>query len=193
MPPITNIAPISRHRLILYSFVVIAPITASNIPVAKTRQEMTACFCGLLFFIWSRSFVNFRFVFLKPTQPHPAGKAFPLGGRWRGTRRMRGKCPEGSPSSVTCGDSFPQKGEAIAAVMSCPGAAARQTGICNYIPYILAFFTITLSPFSNCSLEIPRNPSPTCSVLYPQPFDFRSFVCVSMVVIIVSNSSPFVL
>ena len=56
-------------------------------------------------------------------------KAFPLGGRWRGMRRMRGKCPgdttnqpvllqllQRSPSSVTCGDSFPQKGEAIDAV-----------------------------------------------------------------------------
>ena len=62
MPPITTIAPINRHRLILYSFVVIAPITASNIPVTKMRQEMTACFCGLLFFIWSRSFVRFRIV-----------------------------------------------------------------------------------------------------------------------------------
>ena len=58
------------------------------------------------------------------------------------------------------------------------------------VPYILAFFTITLSPFSNCSLETPLNPSPTCSVLYPQPFDFRSFVCISMVVIIVSNTPP---
>ena len=37
-------------------------------------------------------------------------KAFPLGGRWRGTRRMRGKCPIVAPSSVTCGDSFPQRG-----------------------------------------------------------------------------------
>ena len=43
--------------------------------------------------------------------PTPPGKAFPLGGRWRGTRRMREKCPEGSPSSVTCGDSFPQRGK----------------------------------------------------------------------------------
>ena len=66
------------------------------------------------------------------------------------------------------------------------------TGICNYIPYILAFFTITLSPFSNCSLETPLNPSPTCSVLYPQPFDFRSFVCISMLVIIVSNTPPYI-
>ena len=73
------------------------------------------------------------------------------------------------------------------------GLVVHQTGICNYIPYILAFFTITLSPFSNCSLETPLNPSPTCSVLYPQPFDFRSFVCISMVVIIVSNTPPFVL
>ena len=73
------------------------------------------------------------------------------------------------------------------------GLVLHQTGICNYIPYILAFFTITLSPFSNCSLETPLNPSPTCSVLYPQPFDFRSFVCISMVVIIVSNTPPFVL
>ena len=39
------------------------------------------------------------------------GKAFPLGGRWRGTRRMRGKCPVDAPSSVTCGDSFPQRGK----------------------------------------------------------------------------------
>ena len=38
-------------------------------------------------------------------------KAFPRGGRWRGTRRMRGKCPEVAPSSVTCGDSFPQRGK----------------------------------------------------------------------------------
>ena len=68
-----------------------------------------------------------------------------------------------------------------------------QTGIGNYIPYILAFFTITLSPFSNCSLEIPRNPSPTCSVLYPQPFAFRSFVCTSTVVILDSKISPFAL
>ena len=34
----------------------------------------------------------------------------PLGGRWRGTRRMRGKCPAVAPSSVTCGDSFPRGG-----------------------------------------------------------------------------------
>ena len=39
------------------------------------------------------------------------GKPSPLGGRWRGTRRMRGKCPEGCPSSVTCGDSFPHRGK----------------------------------------------------------------------------------
>ena len=43
----------------------------------------------------------------------PRGKAFPLGGRWRGTRRMRGKCPEVAPSSVGCADSFPQRGGAI--------------------------------------------------------------------------------
>ena len=35
----------------------------------------------------------------------------PLGGRWRGTRRMRGICPVVAPSSVTCGDSFPQRGK----------------------------------------------------------------------------------
>ena len=29
-----------------------------------------------------------------------------------------------------------------------------------------AFFTITLSPFSNCSLETPLNPSPTCSIMF---------------------------
>ena len=40
-----------------------------------------------------------------------AGKAFPLGGRWRGTRRMREKYPKVAPSSVTCGDSFPQRGK----------------------------------------------------------------------------------
>ena len=38
-------------------------------------------------------------------------KAFPLGGRWRGPRRMRGKLPASTPSSVTCGDSFPQRGK----------------------------------------------------------------------------------
>ena len=37
-------------------------------------------------------------------------KPSPLGGRWRGTRRMRGICPVVAPSSVTCGDSFPQRG-----------------------------------------------------------------------------------
>ncbi len=41
----------------------------------------------------------------------PAAKPSPLGGRWRGTRRMRGKFPVDSPSSVTCGDSFPQRGK----------------------------------------------------------------------------------
>ena len=46
-----TIAPISRHRFTLYSFAVIAPITASNIPIIKMIQEMAACFCGLLFFI----------------------------------------------------------------------------------------------------------------------------------------------
>ena len=35
----------------------------------------------------------------------------PFGGRWRGTRRMRGKCPGVAPSSVTFGDSFPQRGK----------------------------------------------------------------------------------
>ena len=44
-------------------------------------------------------------------RPYRATKAFPLGGRWRGTRRMRGRCPAVTPSSVTCGDSFPQGGK----------------------------------------------------------------------------------
>ena len=56
--------------------------------------------------------------------PVGRGKPSPLGGRWRGTRRMRGRCPavatnqpvllqypQISPSSVTCGDSFPQRGK----------------------------------------------------------------------------------
>ena len=42
--------------------------------------------------------------------PTPPKKPSPFGGRWRGTRRMRGKCPAVAPSSVTCGDSFPQGG-----------------------------------------------------------------------------------
>ena len=66
----------------------------------------------------------------------PCGRIFwwgqkpsPLGGRWRGTRRMRGECPavatnqpvllqypQNSPSSVTYGDSFPPEGEAKIAV-----------------------------------------------------------------------------
>ena len=54
----------------------------------------------------------------------PPEKPSPFGGRWRGTRRMRGECPAAatnqpvslqypqiSPSSVTCGDSFPQRGK----------------------------------------------------------------------------------
>jgi hypothetical protein len=45
---------------------------------------------------------------------HVAGgeKAFPFWGEGGApARRMRGKCPEGAPSSVTCGDSFPQRGK----------------------------------------------------------------------------------
>ena len=39
-------------------------------------------------------------------------ESLPLGGgRWRGTRRMRGICPEVAPSSVGCADSFPQRGK----------------------------------------------------------------------------------
>ena len=41
----------------------------------------------------------------------PTAKAFPLGGRWRGTRRMRGEYPAVAPSSVTFGDSFPRRGK----------------------------------------------------------------------------------
>ena len=40
-----------------------------------------------------------------------AEKPSPFGGRWRGTRRMRGICPAVAPSSVTCGDSFPRRGK----------------------------------------------------------------------------------
>ena len=40
----------------------------------------------------------------------------PLGEGGAPARRMRGKCPASTPSSVTCGDSFPQNGEAIFAV-----------------------------------------------------------------------------
>ena len=43
--------------------------------------------------------------------PTARQKPSPLGGRWRGTRRMRGKCPVVAPSSVTYGDSFPQRGK----------------------------------------------------------------------------------
>ena len=45
------------------------------------------------------------------TAPTAQQKPSPLGGRWRGTRRMRGKCPAVAPSSVTFGDSFPQRGK----------------------------------------------------------------------------------
>ena len=43
--------------------------------------------------------------------PAPPKKPSPKGGRWRGTRRMRGICPGVAPSSVTYGDSFPQRGK----------------------------------------------------------------------------------
>ena len=35
----------------------------------------------------------------------------PLGEGGAPARRMRGKCPASTPSSVTCGDSFPQRGK----------------------------------------------------------------------------------
>ena len=57
-----------------------------------------------------------RYVFYCPVgrgDPTPPKKPSPFGGRWRGTRRMRGKCPEVAPSSVTCGDSFPQGGSLL--------------------------------------------------------------------------------
>ena len=56
--------------------------------------------------------------------PTPPGKAFPLGGRWRETRRMREKYPEVAPSSVTCGDSFPQRGKPMLPLYP-PRTAAR--------------------------------------------------------------------
>ena len=43
-------------------------------------------------------------------------KAFPLWGKVaRPERRMRGKYPGVAPSSVTCGDSFPQRGKPFVA------------------------------------------------------------------------------
>ena len=39
------------------------------------------------------------------------GKPSPWGEGGAPARRMRGKCPESCPSSVTCGDSFPQRGK----------------------------------------------------------------------------------
>ena len=36
---------------------------------------------------------------------------FPLGEGGAPARRMRGKLPADAPSSVTCGDSFPQRGK----------------------------------------------------------------------------------
>ena len=64
----------------------------------------------------------------------PPQKPSPRGGRWRGTRRMRGTCPaaatnqpvllqlpQSSPSSVTYGDSFPQRGK--------PPCGMTRTGI----------------------------------------------------------------
>ena len=41
----------------------------------------------------------------------PPCKSLPLGGKVARMRRMRGKLPADSPSSVTCGDSFPQRGK----------------------------------------------------------------------------------
>ena len=39
-------------------------------------------------------------------------ESLPLGGKVaRPARRMRGKYPAVAPSSVTCGDSFPQRGK----------------------------------------------------------------------------------
>ena len=43
--------------------------------------------------------------------PTPPQKPSPWGEGGALARRMRGKCPGVTPSSVTCGDSFPQRGK----------------------------------------------------------------------------------
>ena len=42
-----------------------------------------------------------------------AAKPSPWGEGGAPARRMRGECPKDSPSSVTCGDSFPQRGKPL--------------------------------------------------------------------------------
>ena len=64
--------------------------------------------------------LHYEFVnFAPPQKPSPWGEGGAL------VRRMRGKCPVGSPSSVTCGDSFPLRGEAKAAVCPLPRQGIR--------------------------------------------------------------------
>ena len=99
IPP-TTLMPI---RLTLLFFIILFAKTNSSAPTTIIKTDIN----GYMSFLLSNSDLPF----LNQPNPTPPGKAFPLGGRWRGTRRMREKCPEGSPSSVTCGDSFPQRGK----------------------------------------------------------------------------------
>ena len=103
-----------------------------------------------------------RNIFLSPRRaggPHPAVKAIPWGGRWRGTRRMRGKLPAAAPSSVTCGDSFPQGGSLsgdLSIILLQPQNHPRQLGCRGWF-----FQKNQLSPYPQ-TLPSPFSPAPWC-------------------------------
>ena len=80
----------------------------------------------------------------------PTGKAFPLGGRWRGTRRMRGKCPAAANFSLISRlrRQLPPKGEAKDAV--CPLCRnVRMAARAAYMPPLQAtrYFRVTAKAF----------------------------------------------
>ena len=58
-------------------------------------------------------------------------------------RRMRGKCLASAPSSVACGDSFPQRGEAFSSPLPCRAnsnraCTARTPNLLSIIFYLLS-------------------------------------------------------
>ena len=105
------------------------------------------------------------------------GKAFPLGGRWRGTRRMRGKCPAAANFSLISRlrRQLPPKGEAKDAV--CPLCRnVRMAARAAYMPPLQAtrYFRVDVMSRAGHAPPLPRNdfycpvgrgdPTPPCGL-----------------------------
>ena len=84
-------------------------------------------------------------------------KPSPLGGRWRGTRRMRGKCPGVAPSSVTCGDSFPKKGKPYRRCIAAKPPQPKTTA-CSAVAF--SYKSINCPRASGCAW-LPRRSLPS--------------------------------